>query len=55
MTRSPSKPAPEQRPRTDRYFSAYVAQYIHELSERHAGERRAHDDASRLRPVLVGR
>ena len=55
MTRSPSQAAPEQRPRSDRYFSAYVAQYIHELSERHAGERRAHDDAVKLQPVLATR
>ena len=54
MTRSPRKALPV-RPRTDRYFAASVAQYLHELSGRHADERehaRAGDDRTSTRDAM---
>ena len=51
-----------QRARPDRYFAASVAQYLHELSGRHADERRhardseldrVRDEARRAKRVLA--
>ena len=41
------------RVRSDRYLAASIAQYLHELSGRHADERRAHEDATKPRPGAV--
>ena len=57
MTRSPRKALPV-RPRTDRYIAASVAQYLHELSGRHADERehaRAGDDPTSTRDDMAAR
>jgi hypothetical protein len=41
------------RPQSSRYVAASIAQYLHELSGRHADERRAHEHAAKARPAAV--